>query len=178
MTAFIGMVVCFASPYVPRDWLACDGQSLLISKYPNLFKVLGTTYGGNGVTTFNLPDLRGRTVVSTGKSSFHNYTLGEQAGAESLTLTENHIPAHMHNGTITLKLPANSSAGIDTVVNGGYPSDYTGAYATTGGSTMLQCDFTNVTIGNTGAGLPVNTRSPYLVINYVICVEGIFPPRP
>lgn len=178
MDAFIGMVVGFASPYVPRNWLACDGQSLFISKYPNLFKVLGTTYGGDGVTTFNLPDLRGRTAVSAGKSSFHNYTLGEQAGAESLTLTTNHIPAHTHDGSITLRLNANADPGIDTVVNDAFPSDYTGAYSTTGGSTMLSPDFINVTILNTGAGLPVNTRSPYLVINYVICVEGIFPPRP
>jgi microcystin-dependent protein len=178
MEGIMGMVVCIAGSYVPKCWAACDGQTLLISKYPKLFKVLGTTYGGNGVTTFNLPDLRGRTAVSTGQSSFHNYKLGEQAGAETLTLTTNHIPAHTHDGTITLHLSANADPGIDAVVNGGFPSDYTGAYSATGGSTMLSPDFTDVTIGNTGSGLPVNTRSPYLAITYIICVEGIFPPRP
>jgi len=178
MTHFIGMVVCFAGQYFPRTWLPCNGQSVLISKYPNLYKVLGTTYGGNGTTTFNLPDLRGRTAVSAGRSSFHNYTLGEQAGAESVTLNTSHIPAHTHDGSITLRLSANTDPGIDTVVNDGFPSDYTGAYATTGSSTMLEPDFKDVTIGNTGSGLPVNTRSPYLAITYMICVEGILPPRP
>jgi microcystin-dependent protein len=143
-----------------------------------LFKLLGTTYGGNGVTTFNLPDLRGRTAVSAGQSSFHKYTLGEQAGAESVTLNMSHIPAHTHDGSITLNLPPNTGSGIDPTVNDGFPSDYTGAYAATGGSTMLQPDYTNVTIQNTGSGMPVNTRSPYLVINYIICLEGIFPSRP
>ena len=178
MTPVIGMVVCFAAPFVPRNWAVCDGQTLLIAKYPLLYKVLGTTYGGNGVTVFNLPDLRGRTAVSAGQSPFYKYTLGEQTGAESVTLQLNHLPAHSHDGDITLALPANSNSGSDPVVNDNFPADYTGAYATTGGSTMLQPDYSNVTIQTAGAGLPVNIRSPYLVINYIICLVGIFPSRP
>lgn len=177
MTPFIGMIVCFAGQNVPRGWAPCNGQSVLISKYPLVHKILGTIYGGDGNTNFNLPDLRGRTAVCAGQSPFHKYTLGEQTGAESQVLRTGHMPAHTHNGSITLNLPANSGSGIDPTVNDGFPSDYTGAYATTGGSTMLQPNYTNVTIGNAGSGLPVNTRSPYLVITYIICMEGIFPSR-
>lgn len=177
MDEVMGVVVCFAGNYVPRGWLSCDGQVLAISQNQALFSLLGTTYGGDGRTTFKLPDMRGRTAVSTGRSLFHNYSLGETAGNESLTLDFNHIPAHSHNGDITLHLAANSGPGIDPTVNDGYPADHTAAYATSGDSTMLAPDYSNVAIANAGAGVPVNTRSPFLVISYIICIQGIYPSR-
>ena len=177
MEGVMGIVVCFAGSYVPRDWASCDGQILHISQHPALFKLLGNTYGGDGITTFMLPDLRGRTAVSAGQSPYHNYTLGESAGSESVTLGLNHIPAHTHDGDLALQLPANSGPGIDANVNDGYPAEYTGAYSTSGGSTMLAPDYKDVTIGNAGSGVPVDTRSPFLVISYIICLRGIYPSR-
>lgn len=177
MDPVMATIVCFVGSYVPRGWASCDGQTLPISQYQALFSLLGTKYGGNGTTTFNLPDLRGRTVVSAGQSPFHNYELGETAGTESVTLGWNHIPAHTHNGDITLYESAVSSPGIDTTVNNGYPADYTGAYSTTGGSTMYLPDYQTGAIGNTGSGVPVDTRSPFVVIQHIICMFGIYPSR-
>jgi microcystin-dependent protein len=176
MEGVMGVVVCFAGSYVPRNWASCDGQTLFISEHPALFKLLGATYGGDGITTFKLPDLRGRTAVSAGQSPNHNYTLGESYGSESVTLGFNHLPAHKHDGDIALHLSANSGPGIDATVNEGYPAEYTGAYATSGGSTMLAPEYTT-TIGNAGSGVPVDTRSPFLVITYIICLKGIYPSR-
>ncbi len=177
MTPVIGMVVCFAGPFVPRDWATCDGQTLLISENPLLFKVLGTLYGGNGITTFNLPDLRGRTAVSTGQSEFHNYQQGESTGTETLTLTTGQMPLHTHSGTVSLKPGARTEIGIDPTANDGYPSEFTGAYAKSGDKFMVEPAYT-VAMREAGAGKPVNIRSPYLVISYIICLKGIFPSRP
>lgn len=177
MDEVMATIVCFVGSYVPRGWAACNGQTLPISQNQALFSLLGTTYGGDGRLTFNLPDLRGRTAVSAGQSPFNNYTLGETAGVESVTLDWNHIPQHSHNGYIELHLTADSAPGIDSTVNNGYPSDHTGAYATTGDSTMLAPDYKDVVIGNTGAGVPVDTRSPFCVITHIICMYGIYPSR-
>lgn len=176
MEGIMGVVVCFAGSYIPRDWQSCDGQSLSITTYPLLFKLLGTRYGGDGVTTFMLPDLGGRTAVSAGQSPAYNYRLGEPAGAASVTLGINNLPIHTHSGEITLYLGANSSPGSESTVNDGVPADFTGAYATSGDSTMLMPDY-QVAIQPAGSGDPVNIRSPYLVITHIICVKGIFPSR-
>ncbi|THU38340.1 phage tail protein [Niastella caeni] len=177
MDQVIGTVVCFAGSYIPRYFAPCDGQILSIAQNQTLFSLLGNKYGGDGITTFRLPDLRGRSAVSTGQSFFHNYTLGETAGSESVTISLNHIPTHTHDGDIALHLPANSDPGIDTTVNGGYPAEHTGAYSTSGGSTMLAPEYKNVSIGNAGSGVPVDTRAPFLVITHIICLEGIYPSR-
>lgn len=177
MDEVMGVVVCFAGSYVPRGWASCDGQLLAINQNQALFSLLGTTYGGDGRTTFRLPDMRGRTAVSAGQFRLHNYSLGETAGSESLRLDFSQIPAHTHDGDITLHLAANSGPGIDPTVNDGYPAEYTAAYATSGDSTMLAPEYSNVAIVNAGAGIPVNTRSPFLVISYIICIQGIYPSR-
>jgi len=177
MDEVMAVVVCFAGSYAPRGWAFCSGQILAISTNQALFSLLGTTYGGDGRTTFRLPDLRGRTVVSAGQSPYRNYTLGQSAGAESVTLDASHIPSHTHDGNITLQLPANSGPGIDPTVNSGFPSDYTGAYSTSGNSTMQAPEYKNAAIANAGSGTPVITRSPYLVMNHIICMEGVYPSR-
>lgn len=177
MTPVIGVVVCFAGPFVPRDWAFCDGQTLNIADNPALFKLLGTTYGGDGITTFGLPDLRGRTVVSAGRSDFHNYVLGESTGTGTLNLTMNQMPPHTHGGTISLKQSAQLGFGIDPTVNDGYPAEFSKAYAKTGDKFMAEPTYT-ADIRAAGAGKAINTRSPYLVISYIICLKGIFPSRP
>jgi len=176
MTPVIGVVVCFAGQFIPRDWAACDGQTFSISEHPLLYKLLGTTYGGNS-THYKLPDLRGRTAVSAGKSPFNNYSLGDAAGVELVRLDLNHIPEHTHKGYFEVQVSASSEPGIDPAVNDGFPSDYTGAYSTIGNATMSAPDYKNVAIGNIGSGAPVDTRSPFCVITHIICIEGIYPSR-
>jgi microcystin-dependent protein len=178
MEPVMGVVLCFAGTFVPRYWASCDGQTLRISDNPALFSLLGTTYGGDGIITFNLPDLRGRTVVSAGKSVLNSYKLGESAGKESVQLNMTHLPVHDHNGNISLQLAAASDPGIDPTVNDGYPSQYSGAYSDSADSAMLPPDYTNVAMGNTGAGVPVDTRSPFLVLTYIIALKGIYPSKP
>lgn len=177
MNGVIGVVMCFTGSYVPRDWASCDGQILLISEHPLLFKILGTAYGGNGVTTFCLPDLRGRTALSAGQAPFHNYELGASAGNTSVILLPSNMPAHTHNGVIQLKLPAFEDDGIDPTVNEGYPSPFPGAYAASGERDMAEPHYEVVDNGNTSAGKPIPTRSPFLVLTYIICLKGIFPSR-
>src|SRR5436189_142599 len=107
MEGVIAVVTCFAADFAPKNWAFCNGQLLAISTNQALFSLLGTTYGGNGVQTFGLPDLRGRTPVSPGQGNgLSNYALGQSAGAESVSVTGNNMPAHNHNGNITLQLDA------------------------------------------------------------------------
>lgn len=176
MDSYLGIIVCFSGSFIPRGWAACNGQTMLVNQNQALFSLLGTTYGGDGRTNFKLPDLRGRTAVSAGQSPYHNYRLGELAGSASVTLSTIHIPEHTHDSDITFHLTANAGPGIDPTVNDGYPADHTAAYATSGDSTMMAPEY-NVTIGNAGSGLPLNTRSPFLALTYIICVNGLYPAR-
>ena len=184
MEGVIGAVTCFAANFAPKNWTTCDGQILPIATNQALFSILGTTYGGNGTTTFGLPDLRGRTAISAGQGpNLSNYILGQQAGAEGATLTINNIPSHNHNGNITLTLNGDSSEGSVARTANTYPAVLSGgAYAAapskTGNNndTMAQPAYT-ATIGTGGGGSPVSNLSPYLTVYYVICLYGIFPSR-
>lgn len=173
MDPMIGMIVCTAIGFVPKDWKACDGQELKKADYPELFKLLLNTYGGDGITTFKLPDLRGRTAIQAG----NNYKLGAAAGIDSLPLTIDHLPPHKHDGKPDLKLGASSEIGLDTSAVDGYPSEFTHAYGRAGDKFMAEPDY-DATAGNTGTGRPVNSRSPFLVMTYIICVNGAIPQRP
>jgi microcystin-dependent protein len=175
MEGVIGVVTCFAGAFIPKNWMACNGQSLSIPNNKPLFTIIGNAFGGDGVSTFNLPDLRGRTPVSPGVGQGSNYKQGQPAGAETLIVTANQLPEHTHSGSITVQLQANSQDGIDPNSTGGYPSRFTGAYSTTANCAMAppptfpQC-------GPAGSQ-PANTCSPYQVINYIICIAGVFPTR-
>jgi microcystin-dependent protein len=178
MDGVIGVVTCFAGEFIPKNWAACNGQTLQIAPNQALFAILGTSFGGNGTSTFNLPDLRGRTPVSPGSEpGTSTYTLGEKAGSETVSLNASQTPIHTHDPTtIQLALQANTDDGIDPSSNLGYPSRFTGAYATASDSTMLSPDYTAVIQNNAGSQ-PVNICSPYLVVNYMICLAGLFPTR-
>lgn len=177
MEPYLASIIGFAGNFAPRNWALCNGQALAISTNQALFSVFGTTYGGNGVTTFNLPDLRGRSIISSGQGpGLQNYTMGQAAGTESATLSLGQIPAHVHNGNVNLALAANSNDGIDPTSNDGYPSAYTGAYSATGGGNMGVVGYEE-TIGNTGGNQPIDIRSPFLVITYIIALTGVYPSR-
>ncbi|RTY90059.1 phage tail protein [Flavobacterium sp. GT3R68] len=161
----------FAGNYAPAGWATCDGQLLPIAQNTALFSLLGTMYGGDGQTTFALPDLRGRVPVHSGTGpGLSNYQQGQAGGSEANTITVSQMPAHNHTilavtadgnqNVATNNLPANtkaldkeySSANPDTTMNPGM-------------------------VGNTGGNQPVNNIQPYLAVTYIIALQGIYPPH-
>jgi microcystin-dependent protein len=169
--AFIGSIVIFAGNFAPRGWQLCNGQILSIAQNTALFSILGTTYGGNGQTTFALPDLRGRTPVSAGQGpGLRNYTLGEVTGSETVTLTVAQLAPHTH----TVAPLVRTTAGDDT--------SPAGNKFLAPASTDLYADSSNANMGAspssvTGSATPVNILQPLLCVNYIICMVGIFPSR-
>lgn len=174
---FIGEIIMFAGNFNPRGWALCQGQLLSIAQNTALFSILGTTYGGNGQTTFALPDLRGRVPVGQGQGpGLSSYTLGQQAGTETVTLTSGQMPAHNHM--------INASEGNGSAQNpaGGFPA--AGIVPTSGNAAVsnyrnssdgTQLGATAVSIA--GQNQPHNNIQPYLCINFIIALEGIFPSR-
>ena|SRR5438128_8975221 len=165
---FIGQITLFAGNFAPRGWAFCNGQLLSIAQNTALFSILGTTYGGNGQTTFALPDLRGRVPVHAGQGpGLSNYDLGQQGGAESVTLTTAQMPAHTHPAN------ANDSAATTNRPGGGVPARG-GSYADApDGSTTLD----PAAVGSAGGDQPHTNVQPYTTLNYIIAIEGIFPSR-
>ena len=167
---FIGQVKLFSGNFAPRGWHDCDGSLLPIAQHQALFSLIGTIYGGDGQTTFALPDLRGRAVVGAGQGpGLSPYTLGQSSGVESVTLTSSQIPAHSH------ALQAAATLGATASPAGAVPAaspDGVGAYAATPDATMHAAAFENA-----GGTQPHPNMKPFLAIRYIICLEGIYPPR-
>jgi len=209
MDAYLGIVLPFAGNFAPEGWLLCQGQTLPISQYQALFTILGTVYGGNGTTNFQLPNLQGRVVVSAGRSAAGtSYNLGYSAGVEQEAVSANNLPSHTHSvaavpHTHTFNLPAhthplalqcdNNNGGDQTpageyIGNGGaYSTSHAQTMAaqvtgsdngTLAGGTTATATSPAGTTGPTGNNAPLNVMQPYQVLNYIICVQGIFPVRP
>jgi microcystin-dependent protein len=162
---FLGEIRPFSFGFAPKGWALCNGQLLPINQNQALFSLLGTMYGGNGVTTFALPDLRGR----AGMHISQTHPQGQSAGTESITLSAAQLPAHNH--------PANASNATATQAGptGKYwaqDSDGNVVYNSTGSSPMAAG-----AIGNAGGGQAHSNMQPYLVVNYCIALQGIFPSR-
>lgn len=188
---FIGQIIQGGWNFAPRGYAYCNGQQLGIAQNTALFSLLGTTYGGNGTTTFGLPDLRGRSMINQGQSpGLSNYVLGQMGGAENTTLTTPNLPAHTHpftgTGTIgaatgkaTEATPANGmvlARSVDaTVPAASLPEIYLPA----GTATTVTLAGVNVsgTTGIAGSNVPVATLSPYTCVSVVIALQGIFPSR-
>lgn len=180
MEGVMAVVTCFAADFAPKYWSYCNGQILAIAQNQALFSLLGTTYGGNGVTTFALPNMQSRVQVGIGQGGgLSNYTLGEMTGTETVTLNINQMPAHTHNGNINVSLQADNSGSDSTTPDFGYPSTYTNGYATsaTANVNMQAPTVVSSTIGASGSSQPFSILSPYIAINYIICIYGIFPSR-
>jgi microcystin-dependent protein len=179
MEGVIAVVTIVAYDFAPKNWAYCDGQLLPIAQNQALFSLLGTTYGGNGITTFALPDLRGRIPTGCGQGgSLSNYTLGEVGGAESAILNVNNLPPHTHNGAITITPKAGSTP--DSNDPSGYligPIANGFAAASTAGVNMAAPVYSNTVVGVSGSSQPFTLLTPYLTVNYVICLYGIFPSR-
>jgi microcystin-dependent protein len=169
MENYLGEIRPVAFNFAPRGWALCQGQILPINQNTALFSLLGTTYGGNGQTTFALPDLRGRVALGEGQGpGLQNYDLGQVAGTEAVSLVTSQLPAHGHPvmGTIT---PAStvSPAGRFPAVT---PRR---VYGTQAADTTFAAD----TVRLTGGSQPHNNQAPFLVINYIIALVGDYPPR-
>lgn len=181
MDEFIGIIKLFAGTYAPKGWMFCDGTLLRISQNSALFAILGTTYGGNGVDTFALPNLKGRMALGAGNTNSNkSYPLGIVAGNEQTTLLQQNLPSigagfqlKVANARANVPAPtATSSIGITGTPNG---RDFTvvPSYVETTPNTAIN----GQSITFTGQNVPVNNMPPYVGLNYIICIYGIFPPR-
>lgn len=191
MEGYIAEMRYFASNFAPRNWALCAGQLLSISTNTALFSLLGTTYGGDGRTTFALPDARGRFIVSPGQGTgLSNYVLGEKSGTNNATLTLQNLPSHNHtlisssvNGNVLPKAaeefnsdnpngntPATADSPVVPYTTGQTPDVSLAPSAVTGLSN-------NISTGTAGGSQPFSIMSPFLGLNVIICQYGIFPSR-
>lgn len=176
MEPFIGQIQAFGFNFPPRNWALCQGQIMPINQWQALFSLLGTTFGGDGRTTFALPDLQGRSIAGIGTGpGLSNISWGEKSGVESLNITVQNLPSHNHTANLRLgtglgntatatnnKLGA--SAGSDTIYTAaGFGNDNLAAGT--------------VAVGNSGGNIPLQSRNPFLGINVSIALVGIFPSR-
>ena len=182
MDEFIGIIKLFAGTYAPRGWMFCDGSLLRISNNSALFSILGTTYGGNGVDTFGIPNLKGRMALGAGNVNANKYyPLGIVAGTDQTTILQQNLPSI--GGGFQFKV-ANKNANSSTPT-------VSSSIAITG--TQVGRDFNAVpsfvndanpdtvingqAISFVGQNIPVDNMPPYVGLNYIICIEGIYPPR-
>ncbi len=179
MEGTIGEIRMFGGNFSPRNWSFCNGQLLPISSNTALFSIIGTIYGGDGRTTFALPDLRGRSVIGPGQGpGLSNISQGSRSGTETSTITVQNMPSHNHtvgvsNSEGNGSTPVNSYPAVSKVQleRGGDIYDVN-AYGSVPNASMAAN-----AIGSTGGGAPVNIRNPYLGVYYIICLYGIFPSR-
>jgi microcystin-dependent protein len=164
---YIGEIKLISFNYPPKGWAFCNGQLLPINQNQALFSILGTMYGGNGQTNFALPNLQGRVPIHQGINQ-GSYNVGQVGGETSHTLTINELPAHIHPA-VAQSTPTNPGA---TPVNSIWAATPTAAFASSPNITMNPA-----AVANTGGSQPHENMPPYLVLNFVIALVGIFPSR-
>lgn len=166
MDPIIGTILLVGFNWAPKGWALCNGQLLPISMNTALFSLIGITYGGDGMQTFALPDLRGRVPVHQGQGGgLTTRVIGERSGTENVTLLTPNLPPHNHPAVVSSAAVGRSPGtflAADNLTNSG-PNDLVLAPST---------------IGATGNGVPHDNMQPYLVMNYIIALEGIYPSRP
>lgn len=171
---FIGEIKLVGFSFAPNGWATCDGQLLAIAQNSALFSLVGTYYGGDGRTTFGLPDLRGRFPMHQGAGpGLSPRNMGQSGGAESVTLTTNQLPSHSHSGHVV------SGAGEGDRANpsGAYPAVAEEPLLPYGGTGTVSMGAGSVQTDAVGAGQSVPTMPPFRVINFVIALVGIYPSR-
>lgn len=172
MEPFIGQVLMFAGNFAPRGWAFCNGQLLSISENQALFSILGTTYGGDGRTTFALPDMRGRVAVHPGNGpGLSDYHLGQKGGVEQVSLNVNQMPAHSHTLNANEQAgDSNDPAGASISDSRGYDKDYTK-------SGEVNVAMSANSISSTGGSQPHTNIQPFVTVNYIIALYGTYPSR-
>ncbi|WP_343315726.1 tail fiber protein [Brucella sp. BE17] len=223
MDAYLTTILPIAFDWAPQGWLQCNGQSLPVSQSEAVFALIGSRYGGDGRTNFNIPDLRGTFPIGYGqRPSGVNYPIASKGGNDVIQLTQNQLPAHAHvatftpTGTATFNIPAQSGSQTATLKANGtagtLQNPTTGSVLAGGGSASVRFYGTaasdqvdlhnssvtlsgdaptaaqtvqtnaitggNVSVGVTGASAPIDARPPYLAINFIFCIAGIYPYRP
>jgi microcystin-dependent protein len=163
---FVGEIRIFAGNFAPQNWAFCQGQLLSIAQNEALFDLIGTTYGGDGQSTFALPDLRGRVVIHQGEG----YIIGETGGVETVTLTTAQLPVHSHPvlGTATAATTANPGLSVAMAATPTGESIYDG-------NTANQVSLASAAITTAGSNQPHDNLQPFLAISYIIALAGIFP---
>lgn len=177
---YLGNVAVFAGNFAPRAWMFCQGQLLAIAQYDALYALIGTTYGGDGQNTFALPDLRSRTAVHAGQGpGLSYYTLGEMAGTENVTLLSINLPMHNHSKISFSVAQAASTATTSGVSNpqNAFPASGSTVYTNASDGQQMGPYSSISSTPIAGGNQPVSIIQPYLAMNYVIAVEGIFPSR-
>lgn len=165
---FVGEIRMFAGNFAPAGWMFCEGQLLPISENETLFQLIGTTYGGDGQVTFGLPDLRGRLPIHQGNGpGLPNFILAENGGSEEVTLTTNQIPLHTH--------PLLGSTDVASTVNPGGNAIGTPLTATPFFAAPPNVALAPQSIGSVGGSQPHNNFQPYLCVDFIISLFGIFP---
>ncbi len=205
MEGYLAEIRGFAGNFAPKGWAMCQGQVLSVATNTALFSLLGPTYGGDGRTTFALPDLRGRTPISSGQGpGLHNYNLGKRSGVESVTLNTLQMPTHTHfatmnqnkypvAGSVAATMSVSTSEAEDSSPSGNYLGvSSADVYADSGsnGNTLnsdaikintsglsVNVPSDAVTVGNTGGSQAFSIMQPYLTINWIICTKGLYPMR-
>ncbi|RZM29930.1 MAG: phage tail protein [Pedobacter sp.] len=196
MEGTIGEIRIFANSYAPNDWATCQGQTLAIQANTALFAILGVTYGGNGTTTFQLPNFTGRAAIGVGQMpGFSDYDLGEVGGSEKHTLITTEMPGHTHVGTVSGAASLMVSAADSTLAVASAGSVIsTPGYTVTGGlaktlgfnnatpdvalhADSIKMNNTPLTLAMAGGNIPHNNMQPFLALNHCICIYGVFPVR-
>lgn len=187
MEPFIGQITMVGFNYAPQGWALCNGQTLPISQNQALFSLLGTYYGGDGRTTFALPDLRGRAPVHQGQGHGSHYSMGQQGGREEETMSTPQMPAHNHPIQITeANIEAHVGEGRGESADSktpdgsllGNPTESI-YYKDKGPNVSLSNSAISVEAqsGNTGESQPVSKMQPYTTVNFIIALQGLYPPR-
>lgn len=179
MEPFIGQIIMFGGNFAPRGWALCDGQLLAISQNQALFSILGTIYGGDGRSTFALPDLRGRVPMHAGSGpGLTSRALGAKGGEETNTLSVNEIPSHNHSPRMhaerSLANEGNPENNMLAVVAG---QGVTQIYATFDPNENILMSDQSITSSNIGGGQAHNNVQPFQAVNFIIALTGTFPSR-
>jgi microcystin-dependent protein len=171
MDPYVGEIRIFAGSYAPVGWEFCNGQLLNIQQYNVLYALLGTVYGGDGVTTFALPDLRGRAALSFGAgTNLSPYALGAHGGYEDLTIDQSQLPAHTH------ALAANPATAASGSPAGNVPAVANAAFYTPADAKGIKTfDLASASVGPAGATGSHSNTMPSLPLNFIIAMEGLFP---
>ena len=180
---FLGEIRMVGFNFAPTGWFLCQGQTLPISQYAALFSLLGTQYGGNGTTTFQLPDLQGRVPINQGNGAgLPAYVIGQKAGSPNVSILASNLPAHSH----PVAPPVSNVNGTSSSPVNGYPAvdvttitvrDQTATTLTYAASSVSGQSGAAYQTGVAGGGIPLSIEPPYLVVNFIIAYTGIFPSR-